>query len=124
MVLLFHIVVLVVYLPLCLHNYRSTTRKLHNSNNNSNTQILLPKLFNTFVIISLLINCCYCVMLLLLCFICSCRSTVTIEAQQQHETVIATTTTTHGNVYKLLRVQELIFPIVQYDLPLQQLNVK
>ena len=54
---------------------------------------------------------------------------MTIEAQQQHETVTAaaaatTTTTTEGNVYKLLSVQELIFSIVKYDLPLQQLNIK
>ena len=47
-----------------------------------------------------------------------------IEAQQQHETVTATTTTTQGNVYKLFSIQELIFPIVKYDLPLQQLNIK
>ena len=49
---------------------------------------------------------------------------MTIEAQQQHETVTAAATTTEGNVYELLSVQELIFPIVKYDLPLQQLNVK
>ena len=50
---------------------------------------------------------------------------MTREAQQQHETVTArTTTTTQGNVYKLLTVQELIFSIVKYDLPLQQLDIK
>ena len=64
-------------------------------------------------------------MLLLLSFICSCRSRMTIEAQQQHETVTArTTTTTEGNVYKLLSVQELKFSILKYNLPLQQLNIK
>ena len=41
---------------------------------------------------------------------------MTIEGQQQHETVTATTTTTQSNLHKLLSVQELIFPI-------QQLNV-
>ena len=51
-------------------------------------------------------------------------------AAQQHETVTSTitttttTTTTEGNVYKLLSVQEFIFPIVKCDLPIQQLNVK
>ena len=50
---------------------------------------------------------------------------MTREAQQQHETVTARRrTTAQGNVYKLLTVQELIFSIVKYDLPLQQLNVK
>ena len=49
---------------------------------------------------------------------------MTIEAQQQHETVTRTITTTEGNVYKLLSVHELIFSIVKYDLPLQQLNMK
>ena len=45
------------------------------------------------------------------------------EQQQQHETV---TTTTQGNLHKLLSVQELISPIhiPMYDLPLQQLNMK
>ena len=42
---------------------------------------------------------------------------MTIEGQQQHETVTATTTTTQNNLYKFVSVQELIFPI-------QQLNVK
>ena len=47
---------------LCIQNYRITTRKLHN--NNSNIQINLHKLFNIYVIISLLIivvtvQCCY-----------------------------------------------------------------
>ena len=50
---------------------------------------------------------------------------MTIEAQQQHETVTATTrTTTKSNLHKLLSVQELIFPIAKYYLPLQQLNIK
>ena len=40
---------------------------------------------------------------------------MTIEGQQQHETVTATTTT-QRDLHKLLSVQELIFPI-------QQLNV-
>ena len=56
---------------------------------------------------------------------------MTMEAQQQHETVTAaatttttTTTTTQSNVHKLPSVQELIFPIPNYYLPLQQLNIK
>ena len=50
---------------------------------------------------------------------------MTIAAQHQHETVTTmATTTTEGNVYKLLSVQDFIFPIVNYDLPLQQLNIK
>ena len=40
---------------------------------------------------------------------------MTIEGQQQHATVIATTT--QSNLHKLLSVQELIFPI-------QELHVK
>ena len=49
---------------------------------------------------------------------------MTIEGQQQHETVTAITTTTQSNVHKLLAVQEVIFPTAKYYLPLQQLNIK
>ena len=54
-------------------------------------------------------------MLLLLWFICSCTCTMTIEGQQQHETVKAATTT-QSNLHKLLGVQELIFPIQQLNM--------
>ena len=48
---------------------------------------------------------------------------MTIEGQQQHETVTAITMT-QSNVHKLLTVQEVIFPTAKYYLPLQQLNIK
>ena len=41
---------------------------------------------------------------------------MTIEGQQQHETVTtATTTTTQSNLHKLLSVQELIYHIQQLN---------
>ena len=47
-----YVVFLIVHLPLCIHNNRWRTRKLHN-NNNSNIQIHLQKLFHIFWIIHL-----------------------------------------------------------------------
>ena len=76
-----NVVVLVVHLSLCIHNYRWTTTKLPSNNkNNNNKQINLHKLCNLFVVMSIVVT----VMLLLFLFSCNCCSTIT-DAQQEQE---------------------------------------
>ena len=59
LLLLFHVVV-AAHLPLCIHNYRWTTTKLHRNNNNNNNimnrKINLHKLFNHLVLIILVVT--------------------------------------------------------------------
>ena len=105
----YHVVVLVVHLPLFIHNYRWTTRTLYN--NNSNIQMHLHKLLHIFLNNSSFDDD-YSYVMLLLRFISSCTCTRTIAGQQQHATVTATTTT-QSNLHKLLSVQDVIFPIQQ-----------
>ena len=73
----YHVVVLIVHLPLCIHNYRWTTRTLYN-NNNGNIQIHLHKLLHIFLIIHLLM------MIIAMLYCCCCwNSSVVAHAQGQ-----------------------------------------
>ena len=97
LLLLFH-VVLVFHLSLCIHNYRSTTTKLHSNNNTTTTSTKRSIYINCSIFFSDY-SCCYCVIVLLLfLFICSGGSTTT-NRQQQHETVTPPPKQQHRVIY-------------------------